>query len=297
MEKFKKVRGAMLLFVASFIWGTAFVAQSLGNSIGSLTFLAVRSYIGFVFIFIVLIFLEKKESNSFKLPVFNLNTIKYGTICGVILFFASAMQQIGLNTTSAGKAGFLTALYIVIVPILGIFLKHKLSPIVVISVVIALCGTYLLSVKDGFSIELGDSCIILSALLFSIHILSIDKFAPKLNAVKLSCFQFLICAVLGTFGSLIFETPSFNGIISGIGPLLYAGIMSSGIAFTLQIIAQKETPPVIASLIMSLESVFAALAGWVILKEVLSTRELFGCGLVFFAVLLAQSPMLFKKNK
>ncbi|MFI3324683.1 MAG: DMT family transporter [Clostridia bacterium] len=295
----KKFRGSFLLLIASFIWGTAFVAQSMGNELGAFTFVAARNMVGFLFLLIVVLIVDKirKKSNT-KNPIYeNKIYIKGGFIGGLALFVAMVLQQLGLEHTSAGKAGFLTALYIVIVPIMGIALKKKVDLKIWVSVLIATVGTYFLSVTENFTIGLGDIYIILCAVVFSIHILIIDHYSPKTDAIKLSAMQFLVCSVICIVLSAIIEKPSLAQILAVIGPILYAGIMSSGIAFTLQIIAQSETPPTVASLIMCLESVFAVLAGMVILNEVLNSKEILGCVLVFIAVILAQVPIGKKKQK
>ena len=195
-----------------------------------------------------------------------------------------------------GKAGFLTALYIVMVPIIGIFMKKFPGVKVWIGVVIAAIGTYILSVKDGFAIESGDLYIICSAFIFSFHIIVIGHFSPKTDAVKMSCVQFFTAGIIAVVIAIFVEKPLMADILASWGPILYAGIISSGIAYTLQIVGQRYTPPAVASLILSLESVFAVLAGWVILGEQLSPKELFGCVLVFAAVILAQLPS-FKPKK
>lgn len=295
----KKFRGSLLLLIASFIWGTAFVAQSMGSQLGAFSFVAARNMVGFLFLLIVILVVDKARNKAdIKKPVLeNKIYIKGGIIGGLALFVAMILQQVGLEHTSAGKAGFLTALYIVIVPIFGIALKKRVGLKIWISVVIATIGTYFLSVTEDFTIGIGDLAIILCAVVFSIHILIIDHYSPKTDAIKLSAVQFLVCSLICIVLAVILEKPTLDQILAVIGPILYAGIMSSGIAFTLQIIAQSETPPAVASLIMSLESVFAVLAGWVILNELLSSKEILGCVLVFTAVVLAQIPIKQKSKK
>lgn len=295
----KKFRGSLLLLIASFIWGTAFVAQSIGSELGAFSFVAARNMVGFLFLLVVSFIVDTaRKKTKVKNPVYeNKIYLKGGFIGGLALFVAMILQQVGLEHTSAGKAGFLTALYIVIVPIFGIVLKKKVGLKIWISVVIATVGTYFLSVTEDFTIGIGDLSIILCAVVFSIHILIIDHYSPKTDAIKLSAVQFLVCSLICIVLSAILEKPTLAQILAVTGPILYTGIMSSGIAFTLQIIAQSETPPAIASLIMSLESVFAVLAGWVILSEVLNTKEVIGCILVFTAVILAQIPIEQKFKK
>ena len=213
-----------------------------------------------------------------------------GILCGICLCVASSLQQIGIQYTTAGKAGFLTAMYIIIVPVLGIFVGKKLNPSVGISILMATVGLYLLSIKDGFNIGNGDIYVILCAIVFAVHIMVIDYFSPKCNGVKLSCIQFLVCGILCMIVALIFEKPQLDQILDAWLPIAYAGIMSCGVAYTLQIIGQKNMNPTVASLILSLESVISVLAGWVILHQALSARELVGCVIMFAAIILAQLP-------
>ncbi len=213
-----------------------------------------------------------------------------GCLCGIVLFIASSFQQIGIQYTTVGKSGFITALYIIIVPVLGLLFKKKVQKRVWFSVVIALIGLYLLCIKENFEISRGDFLILMCAVCFSIHILVIDKFSPLVDGVRMSCIQFFVAGILGIIPMFIFENPELANLIQAYSPILYAGVMSSGVAYTLQIIGQKYTSPVMATLIMSLESVFAALSGWLILGEILSVKELIGCVLVFAGIIIAQLP-------
>lgn len=291
--KKSKLKGNLMLILTAFIWGTAFVAQSVGmDFVGPYTFLATRSLIGGV-VLIPCIFLLNKinsKNNKIKNKENKKDLVIGGLLCGIVLCIASALQQIGIMYTSVGKAGFITALYIVIVPILGIFLKKKVQYNVWLSVIISMIGLYLLCVKGNLSIDKGDFLIFLSAFVFSIHILVIDHFSPIVDGVKMSCIQFLVCGIISFILAVIFENPELKNIFAAYIPILYAGIMSCGVAYTLQIIGQKYTDPVLASLILSLESVFAALSGWIILKEIFSGKELIGCILVFLAIIIAQLP-------
>ena len=211
---------------------------------------------------------------------------------------ASSFQQIGIGYTTVGKAGFITALYIIIVPILGIFLKKKVPLAVWLSVFIAAVGMYLLCITEKFTIGMGDLLMLACAFCFSAHILVIDHFSPHVDGVRMSCIQFFTCSLLSAVAMFLFEKPNLPDILSAWLPILYAGVLSSGVGYTLQIIAQKNTNPTVASLLMSLESVFAVLAGWVLLGQKLSLRELLGCVLVFAAILLAQlAPNLFQGKK
>lgn len=200
------------------------------------------------------------------------------------------LQQIGLVYTSAGKAGFITALYILIVPILGLFIGKKVGTKTWIGVALAVVGMYLLCITSGFSIAFGDLMVLLCAFVFSLHMLAVDYFSPKVDGVKLSCIQFFVCGILSAIPMMIFEQPQMGQIMDAWLPIAYAGILSSGVAYTLQIISQKHLNPTVASLLMSLESVFAVLTGWLILHEKLTLREFLGCVLVFVAIILAQLP-------
>ncbi|MDD7178212.1 MAG: DMT family transporter, partial [Lachnospiraceae bacterium] len=219
-----------------------------------------------------------------------------GVSCGVILCLASNAQQIGIQYTSVGKAGFITALYIVIVPILGIFLKRRCGWKVWVSVLIALIGFYLLCMVGGFSLERGDVWLLMCAVLFSFHILIIDHFSPMVDGVKMSCIQFFTSGLLSGIAMLVTENPDIANILAAWVPILYAGVLSSGVAYTLQIVGQKNYNPTVATLLLSLESVFSVLTGWVVLHQKLSVRELCGCVLIFIAVILAQLPEREKKG-
>lgn len=299
----KQFRGALLLTITALIWGTAFVAQSLGmDHLDPFAFNGVRNFIAALALLPVLLFMQRKAPKKTQTDEERKQSRKTlwvgGVLCGSALAVASNLQQFGISFTTVGKAGFLTALYIVIVPILGLFLKKRVPATVWVSVVIAAAGTYLLSVQEGFTIAPGDLLVILCALGFSVHILIIDHFSPMVNGVALSCVQFLVCGVLCTAAALFTETFTLADILKSAGPLLFTGLMSSGVGYTLQILGQKDTPPAVASLIMSLESVFAALSGWLVLGQSMNGRELLGCVLVFAAVILAQIPLeALKKEK
>ena len=289
----KQMISAAELLLTAFIWGVAFVAQSVGmDYIGPFTFNCVRSLIGGMVLIPLILFLRRKEQKNGNEEIRNYrkNTIAGGICCGFFLAVASSFQQFGIMYTTVGKAGFITALYIVIVPILGIFMKKKVAPIVWASSVIAIIGFYMLSISGQVSINKGDILVLICAVLFSLHILVIDHFSPRGDSVAISCIQFFTSGIICGIGMLLFENPQISDIIEAYVPILYAGIMSCGVAYTLQIVGQKNMDPTVASLILSLESVFSALAGWLILGQSLSVKELIGCGLVFAAVLLAQLP-------
>lgn len=294
----KRMRGNLLLLLAAFIWGIAFVAQSEGMKyVEPFTFLAVRSFLGSTALCCFLKLrrtMEKSEgrckSNSEKKTL-----LMGGICCGTVLFVASALQQIGISySPESGKAGFITALYIVLVPACGSFTGKKVRGMVWFAVLLSLAGMYLLCITDSVSLEKGDVYLLLCAVAFTVHILVVDYFSPKTEGVAMSCIQFLVCGVLGTAGMIFTEQPAWSQVLKAWLPLVYAGVLSSGVAYTLQIIAQKDTAPAVASLIMSLESVFAVLGGWIILGQVLSVREFAGCGLMFTAILLTQMPFVGK---
>ena len=319
----KKWLGVFMLLLTALIWGTAFVAQSVGmDYVEPFTFNFSRYIIGaLVLVPFAIISLKKKlsnfDSNNSSHNNSNNNTVLDKSInvekpnkkaflnssilggigCGVLLCVASMLQQYGiLYTNSVGKAGFLTALYIIMVPIIGIFFKKKVKPLIWVCVILATVGLYLLCVKDGFSFEIGDIFLILCALVFSFHIILVDYVSPRGDGVTISMIQFGVSAVLCFICALIFEHVSMENILRAWMPILYAGVMSCGVAYTFQILGQKYVEPTKASLILCLESVFATLGGWVILKEVLSLREAIGCIVVFIAIILAQFVQYNKTN-
>lgn len=292
------LKNITMLFLTAFIWGVAFVAQSVGmNYIGPFTFSCVRSILGGIVLIPCIWFLDrlkmKEEGVTEKRTMSGKEkkTLLIGGICcGIALCVASNLQQFGVKYTTVGKAGFITALYIVLVPIFGIFLKKKVGVKVWISVAISVVGLYLLCMTEKLSISKGDFLVLLCAIVFSIHILVIDHFSPLVDGVRMSCIQFWITGILSAIPMFLFEKPSLSAIFAAAVPLLYAGVMSSGVAYTLQIVAQKDADPTVASLILSLESVFSVLAGWVVLGQVMSMREICGCVLMFAAIILAQLP-------
>lgn len=284
-------KNAAILMLTAFIWGTAFVAQSVGmDYLGPFTFNGVRSLIGAAALLPCIWILQilNKKDGAVKAEENRKDLITGGIACGLLLFAASSLQQIGIQYTSAGKAGFITAFYIVIVPVLGIFLHKRIGWKVWAAVLLALAGLYFLCITEKFTIGKGDIFIFLCALVFSLHIMVIDYFSPKVDGVKMSCIQFFVCGIVSIPFMICTETPSLNAMLAGWIPLLYAGVLSCGVAYTLQIIGQKNVNPAIASLILSLESCFSVLAGWIILGERLSVRESAGCVLMFAAIILAQ---------
>lgn len=296
----RKSTNNFLLALTAFIWGSAFVAQSVGmDYLGPFTFNSIRCLMGGIVLIPELLLFKRNGRKKSQEQVAEVagagigsrkDLIVGGICCGLALAAGSSLQQIGLVYTTAGKAGFITALYIVIVPVMGILLGKRVRLKVWIGVVLAATGMYFLCITEGFSIAKGDFFVFLCAAAFSVHILVIDYFAPKVDGVALSCIQFFVCGILCAVPMLVSEQPQISQIMEAWVPLAYAGVLSCGVAYTLQVVAQKNTDPAVASLILSLESVFSVLAGWVILGERLSGRERFGCALVFTAVILAQFP-------
>ncbi len=286
-----KTKNAFMLILTAFIWGTAFVAQSMGmDYLGPFTFNGVRSMIGGIALLPCIALLNKINGASGKRSGSKKDLIIGGIACGLLLFAASSLQQVGIQYTTAGKAGFITAFYIVIVPVLGIFLRKKTGWKVWLAVLLALTGLYFLCMTGKFSVGKGDLLIFLCALVFSLHILVIDYFSPRADGVKMSCIQFFVCGLASLPFMMTMETPRLSAMLEGILPLLYAGVLSCGVAYTLQIVGQKNVNPAVASLILSLESCFSVLAGWLVLGERLSVRESIGCVLMFTAIILAQLP-------
>ncbi len=285
------LRSSLLLFLTAVIWGVAFVAQSAGMEyVGPFTFNAVRSVIGGIVLIPCIFILNRGKQNRQRSRQGRRDLIRGGICCGIFLAAASSFQQFGIQHTSVGKAGFITALYILLVPLLGLLFGKRVSRRVWIAVAIAVLGMYLLCVNEGFSIAFGDLLVMVCALLFAVHILVVDYFSPRADGVQLSCIQFFTCGLICAVGMFLFEKPSFQQILTAWMPVLYAGVMSCGVAYTFQIIGQRDTDPTVASLILSLESVVSVLAGWLLLHQALSLRELGGCALVFCAIVLAQLP-------
>lgn len=290
MKKFS-LKSSLLLFLAAFIWGVAFVAQSVGmDYMGPLTFNGARFLMGSLVLLPFVLLRRKQNKKIGRAPASLKTTITGGVCCGLALCSAALFQQYGIMYTTVGKAGFITTLYIILVPFFGIFLKKRIPGKVWIGAVIAAAGMYLLCMSERLALSRGDTLVFICAILFSVHILVIDHFSPMADGVELSCIQFLTAGIIGSMGAILFEQPTLQCLIDGMIPLAYAGILSSGVAYTLQVIGQKDMDPTVASLILSMESVFSALAGWVILHQKMSGRELFGCALVFTAVILVQLP-------
>ena len=286
-----RIRGILALMIATVIWGSAFIAQSVGmDHIGPMTFQAVRCCLGGVFL-VPVVFLFERDKRVFIQKWKNPKLWKTGIVCGAALFVAAGLQQVGLVYTTAGKAGFITAMYIVLVPILGIFLGNRPSPVCWVSVIIAVSGLYLLSCMGATGINIGDVLMLGGALGFAVQITLVDRMAFDLDGLRLNAIQALVCGLISALFMFAAEEPVLSDILSCWLPIGYAGILSMGIAYSLQIVGQKHLEPTPASLIMSLESVYAALFGWLFLKESMSLWETAGCILVFAAVILSQVPV------
>lgn len=285
--------GSGILLLTAFIWGMAFTAQSAGmDYIGPFTMNCARSILGGLALLPLIAWNQVRQRKKAEAGTGTdwRATVIGGICCGAILAVASALQQIGIIYTTVGKAGFITTLYIVMVPLVGVFWRKKIAGRIWVSVALAAVGMYLLCMNESFTVNPGDMYVFFCAVAFTGHILVIDHFSPKADGVAMSCIQFFTCAVLSGIAMLVAETPTWENIFAAAVPILYAGIMSSGVGYTLQIIGQKYTEPTVASLIMSLESVFAVLGGWMILGEKLSGRELLGCAVVFVGIILVQLP-------
>lgn len=297
----KQLRGTIYILIATIIWGSCFVAQS-ASTIGPFTYQGVRSMIGALFLVVLSFVLDTVSKNKQQVMKWTDKTLlKGGFVCGLILFGAMNLQQFGIHLgTEPGKAGFITAMYILIVPIIGLFLKKKVQVNVWLGIAIAVVGLFMLCINpsEGFKLQQGDICVILCAVVFAFHITAVDYYAPKVDGVKLSCIQFIVAGGVSCICMFLFEEPKVGEIIDNTVPVLYAGIGSSGIAYTLQIIGQKYSPPTLASLAMSFESVFAVLSQVVVTFVVYlagkgelvlpTTRELVGCAVMFAAIMLAQ---------
>ena len=300
MNKFV-LRQSLLLLIAATIWGTAFVAQSVGMEyVGPFTFTATRNFVGCIVLLPFIFFMDrsgKKEIDKSINKQISKPLILGGLLTGIALCIASNLQQYGIMYTSVGKSGFITAMYIVLVPIFGIVIGRKQSLRMWIAILIAVAGLYFLCMTTGnYTIQIGDVLLLLCAVSFSIQILLVDHFSPLVNGVKLAWVQFFVCGVLSAVLMFIYEQPTISGIVSGWSSILYAGALSTGVAYTIQVIAQKGMNPAVASLIMSMESVISVIAGWLILNQKLSKRELIGCGLMFAAIILVQLPERNKQN-
>ena len=288
---------SFLLLLTATIWGVAFVAQSVGmDHVGPLTFVAARSVVAVVALVPVMLLFSRRGKKSQK-PQQRCDRRTFwtgGLLCGSLLFMGMITQQIGLVYTTVGKAGFITTTYVVLVPLLGIFLGRRIGLRMWIAVLLALAGLYFLCVKQGeFSIGLGDSIVLLCAFFYTIQITCVDYYVQKIDSIQLNFMQMAVCAVLGIVAAIVFEDPAWSNLLAAALPILYAGVCSSAMGFTFQTVAQEHVSPTVASLIMSLESCISAIAGWLLLGQVLNNRELWGCILMFAAIILSQLPAAF----
>lgn len=294
--KHKKLFANLGLLLAALIWGSTFVAQSAGAElVETFTYQSARSFIGGMVLLPVIFLMDMRAKNQpdYVAPTKKnkKNLLIAGICCGIVMTVAASFQQYGIKFTTVGKSGFITALYVVFVPIAGLLFRKKVRPIVWISVILAAVGLYLLCMTDSnFSLSTGDTYVLLCALCFTAHIMVIDHFARYCDPVKMSCIQFFTSGIISGVLMFIFEKPDISNILAAWLPICYAGVLSSGVAYTLQVVCQKNTEPTVASLLMSLESVFAVLSGAVILGEIPTLREAIGCVIMFAAIILAQLP-------
>lgn len=297
-QKWKQIICSLALLLAAFFWGTTFVAQKsvADEALGAFTFNGIRCLMGSVVLLPLVVFIGKAPLQAGGEPTPFKKQLLYGSICGVLLFLATNLQQFGMSDTTAGKSGFVTALYVVLVPLFGmLFFRYRTGWNTWLAVLMAAVGLYLLCIKQGFTVQKGDAITFFCAVVFAVHILTVDKVSDRIAGVTLSCLQFLVAGILSLICMLILEQPSWQVISASVGPLLYSGILSCGVAYTLQIVGQKYTDPTVASLLMSLESVFAVLAGFLVLHESLTLKETVGCIIMFAAIIFAQLP--FGKSK
>jgi drug/metabolite transporter (DMT)-like permease len=291
------MKSNILLLITAMIWGFAFVAQRSGMEyLGPFTFNAIRFALGGISLVPILLLNRKRQFENKKfLPILSDKVLlKGGIVAGIIIFFGASFQQGGIVYTTAGKAGFITGLYIIIVPILGLMFKQKTSAGTWIGAFVAVVGLYLLSVTSDLSIGLGDHLVLASALFWAMHVLWISRISPKTDPIQLAFFQFILCSVLSLIAALIYEVSTLQNIIDAAVPILYAGVVSVGIAYTLQVVAQREAHPSHAAIIMSLESVFAVIGGWIVLNESIALRGLIGCALMLAGMILSQLSLTIK---
>ena len=283
---------SLTLILTALIWGAAFVAQSVGmDYLGPFTFNAARFFIGGLVLLPVIPLLDRLGGHApDKGPAARRALVRGGLLCGLALGAASTAQQFGVQYTTVGKAGFITALYIVLVPLLGAFVGRRPAGRIWGSVALAVVGLYLLCMEGSFRLGLGDLLVLGCSVLFAVHILIIDRFSPLVDGVRLSCLQFFVAAAVSAVGMLAFEQPTLPALTAAWAPVLYAGVLSSGVGYTLQVVGQKGMDPTVASLLLSLESVFSVLAGWVLLHQSMSGRERGGGALMGAGILLAQLP-------
>ncbi len=301
--KHNQVRQVVFPLLAALIWGTAFVAQDVcADVIDAFTFNAIRSYIAVIVLLIIITIFDRFKKDKPQLTpeekkANRKQLIIGGICCGIALGIASNFQQAGISAgTDAGKAGFITALYVVLVPVFGLFFKRKVSLPVWVAVALSVVALYLLCIKGEFRLAPGDLLILVCAICFAVHILVIDHFTATVDGMKLSCMQFLVAGIISTICMIFFSHPNWDAILSCALPILYVGVFSSGVAYTLQILAQKDSNPTVVTILLSMESVFAVISGAIILHQSMTGREYIGCVLMFIAVVLAQIPLPSKKE-
>ena len=299
------IKGPILLFITAIIWGVAFVSQrsAASSNLGAFTFNGIRYLLGAIVLIPFVVIIRTRKNGTYNMlsvdekKIYNKNTIIGGIVCGLFLCIASSFQQFGVEGLTSGKTGFITALYIIFVPLLGLCFKKKCSIFVFIAVPIALVGMYFLCmVGESFAITKYEIYVFLCAIFFTFQISAVDYFAIKVDCIAMACIEFTVTGLISLIAMFIFEKPEIETIKSCYVQILYSGIMSSGVAYTLQVVGQKHTNPTLASLIMSLESTISAIAGWIILKENLSWQQWLGCGIMFIAIIIAQIPMKNKKT-
>lgn len=297
----KSIKGPVFLLLCAFFWGIAFASQSNAmNHVQPYTFVFLRSSLTALILFAGMPLLNRISGET-AAPAASLKRhLVIGALCGVFLVLATLLQQVGLVSTTTAKSGFITALYIVIVPILGVFLKQKPAPTIWLGVLLSIVGLYFLCMTDSLSLNAGDAITLCSAFAYAVHIILIDKLGAPLNSTRLSAIQFATAAVISGAIAFTFETPTLGGVLACWKDVAFVAFFSGALGYTFQIIGQKHTEPTLASLIMCLEAVFAAIGGWILLGQTLSVRELLGCGLMLGASVIALLPlqtMFSKKSK
>jgi drug/metabolite transporter (DMT)-like permease len=298
----KKLKSTLFLMLTAIIWGTAFVAQREGmSSIGPFMFSALRMYLGSLTLLPIILYYDRKNRRLTSFGTASqqnslvkrdpLDLRKGGLLCGVIIFFAANFQQVGLVSVSAGKTAFITTLYILLVPLIGLFLKQKLNRNIWLGVLLGTIGLYFLCITEAFTIAFGDLIVLIGALFWALHILCLDHYAPRVMVSKLIAIQFLVAGTLSLIVALLTEDMILSGMLEAMPTIAYTGIMSSGLAFTFQGLGQKDANPTTASIILSTEALFGAIAGYLFLQEIFTQREFIGCILMFAAVIISQMPV------
>ncbi len=290
MSQLKTFKADALLLLTAAIWGFAFVAQRAGmDHVGPYTYNAVRFGLGGLSLMPLLLFKQNKRINQGKA---GFRILYFGALAGLALFLGSTFQQLGLVHTTAGNAGFITGLYVIIVPLLGLFKKVKASGGVWVGALLAVAGMYFLSINEGFTINFGDLLVLICAFFFAVHVIIVGWLSPMFNAIRLSIIQFFVTSLLSFIAALIYEEILWQDILNAAIPIIYGGVFSAGVAYTLQVVAQKDAPSAHAAIILSLESVFAVFGGWLLLNEVVTIRTLIGSGLMLTGMMAAQIQRL-----